>query len=358
MVADASGQVIERMAKSWQAHAQGIAFEVVTTDKVSLVECCRRGQAAGQVWWFDTRRAFHAMKVACSPQVVVVHHHLPGEEQRVLQLARNCDAVVAVSRVWQERLQKLTAGPVWLGSLSTDTTWFHPQGNRAQLRAQMGISPETFVIGFVAKAGANVGDRKGVELLRQVLMRLRLPRPWMLWIVGPGWEAFAQDLRAQGMHVIHETFPDCRATVRAYQYMDVMLVTAREEGGPATLFEAMACGVPVIASPVGHVPEVIHDGQTGMLCQSGDVAGFVRALERLSNTRELQRALAEAGRTLVVAEREDAKVIPRIDVRGMHAAAQERFARRTTQELRGRQWRLRWLKLRAKLILFSGAKNV
>jgi glycosyltransferase involved in cell wall biosynthesis len=71
------------------------------------------------------------------------------------------------------------------------------------------------------------------------------------------------------------------------------------EGMPVGLLEAMAAGVPVVASPVGGVPEVVVDGTSGFLAAPGDVATLQRLLRRLLLDRELGARIGAAGRETV-----------------------------------------------------------
>lgn len=71
------------------------------------------------------------------------------------------------------------------------------------------------------------------------------------------------------------------------------------EGMPMSLLEAMAAGVPVIATPVGGIPEVVADGASGFLAAPGDVATLARLLRKLLLDRELAAKVGAAGRETV-----------------------------------------------------------
>jgi glycosyltransferase involved in cell wall biosynthesis len=68
---------------------------------------------------------------------------------------------------------------------------------------------------------------------------------------------------------------------------------------PLVIFEAQACGKPVVASAVGSIPNVITDGQTGLLCSPGDLAGFAERILRLFRSPGLCRSIGEAARVSV-----------------------------------------------------------
>jgi glycosyltransferase involved in cell wall biosynthesis len=75
---------------------------------------------------------------------------------------------------------------------------------------------------------------------------------------------------------------------------DVLLLPSRTEGLPAAAVEAGLAGLPVVASRVGGVPEVVDDGVTGLLVEPGDVEGFAAAVAGLLGSPARRRALGEA----------------------------------------------------------------
>ena len=74
------------------------------------------------------------------------------------------------------------------------------------------------------------------------------------------------------------------------------------EGIPVALVEALACEVPVVASRLSGIPELVVDGETGLLVDAGDTDALANAIERLSRDPALRRRLGAAGRARVVAE--------------------------------------------------------
>jgi glycosyltransferase involved in cell wall biosynthesis len=76
----------------------------------------------------------------------------------------------------------------------------------------------------------------------------------------------------------------------------------RREGIPVVLMEAMGSGVPVVASRLSGIPELVEDGRSGLLVAPSDVPALADALERLYNDPDLQRRFSVAGRDKVVRE--------------------------------------------------------
>lgn len=99
-----------------------------------------------------------------------------------------------------------------------------------------------------------------------------------------------------------------------------LLPSAQESFGLAAL-EAMASGVPVVASRIGGIPEVVVDGKTGFLCEMGDVRGMAEAAVGLLGDPARHRAFAEAARTHAVTAFCEEKVVP------LYAKAYERALR-------------------------------
>jgi glycosyltransferase involved in cell wall biosynthesis len=77
---------------------------------------------------------------------------------------------------------------------------------------------------------------------------------------------------------------------------DVFLLASRSEGLPLSVIEAMAAGLPVVASDVGGLRELVRDGETGTLVPPGDPAALANALRPLVADRELRRRFGSAGR--------------------------------------------------------------
>jgi glycosyltransferase involved in cell wall biosynthesis len=84
-----------------------------------------------------------------------------------------------------------------------------------------------------------------------------------------------------------------------YEVMDVFALTSRSEGMPQTIMEAFAAGVPVVASRVGGIPEMVEDDRSGLLFTAGDEEGLAHALGKVLRNPELARRLREAARERV-----------------------------------------------------------
>src|SRR5581483_4884466 len=83
-----------------------------------------------------------------------------------------------------------------------------------------------------------------------------------------------------------------------YDALDGFVLSSLREGLPNVLLEALAMGVPVMATRVAGVEQVITEGETGLLCPIGDVGALTAGLRRLLTDAALRERLARAGRKL------------------------------------------------------------
>src|SRR5207249_551013 len=88
---------------------------------------------------------------------------------------------------------------------------------------------------------------------------------------------------------------DPNAVARYYQAADVYVHAARVDTFPMAVLEAMACGVPVVASAVGGIPEQFEDGHAGFLVRAGDREGFAARLAQLLASHTLRCRMGGQG---------------------------------------------------------------
>jgi glycosyltransferase involved in cell wall biosynthesis len=178
-----------------------------------------------------------------------------------------------------------------------DTTSFQ-RGDGAVIRNSLAIPKDAPVIGTVGR----LNEIKCQDLLLRAFARTRKSFPAVhLVLVGDG--PLRDELRRQAAELGIEDcvhFPGYQAcTAPFYHAMQVFALTSRSEGMPQALLEACIAGVPVVASRVGGIPEVIEQDRTGILFESGDETGLAAALTRLLSEPAQGRELAEAARARV-----------------------------------------------------------
>lgn len=143
---------------------------------------------------------------------------------------------------------------------------------------------------------------KGLDLLLEALGELHHCR-FELWIAGDGRERERlQQLAAQYGLSHHVSFLGLRRDIPALmQTTDCLVLPSRWEGLPVAILEAMASGLPVMATAVGGVPEVIEDGVNGYLVASEDVVALRQRLQAIMAAPQALSIMGERARESVMA---------------------------------------------------------
>jgi N-acetyl-alpha-D-glucosaminyl L-malate synthase BshA len=149
-----------------------------------------------------------------------------------------------------------------------------------------------------------------VEILSRVLQKEINTRMVM---VGDGSERTNVEHRARCLGVFDKcVFVGKQPNIVDYlSAADVLLLPSEQESFGLAALEAMACEVPVIASRVGGIPEVITDGETGFLSEVGDVTKMAEDAARLLTDPTLRRAMGKRARESAVTRYRTDIVIPR-----------------------------------------------
>jgi glycosyltransferase involved in cell wall biosynthesis len=244
---------------------------------------------------------------ARSAKVVHTLHGMP--EELALRVGRNDSPTPpGVSRA---RLAWLLHGQLriesWLGRLGTVVVpsdairRFLVQHRRASGRIH--VIPSGVTVGpartrparepVVAATTANLEYWKGVDVLLEACAQLR--HPLRLEIFGDGSERPGLEARAAALGLdatFHGFVDDLQERLGD---VDLFVLPSRAENFPIAILEAMASGLPVVSTSVGGVPELVADGDTGLLVEPDDPAALAAAIDRLAADAELRRAFGEAG---------------------------------------------------------------
>ena len=190
-----------------------------------------------------------------------------------------------------------------------DTEMFFPPTTEQKVSARkaLGIPEGHFVVGGVGR----LAEVKNPRAFLKVAARFLEHTPQANFVIagtGP-LEAELRELGAsKGIGDSVHFLGHISDRVGLYRALDALLITSNSEGTPMTLLEAMSCGVPVVSSAVGGIPEVCQNNRDALLVPPGDVEGFNNALKRLHGEGGLSGKLAENARS---------KVLERYEIRGL-----------------------------------------
>lgn len=173
------------------------------------------------------------------------------------------------------------------------------------VRTEFDIPHDAKIIGMVAR----VAPAKDYPTLIRAAARIARVNPHVRFlIVGEhsGVEQYREHYEevkgwlAEHAVASHFIFTDFRTDVtRMIAAMDIFVLSTHSEGLPLVIMEAMAQGVPVVATRIGGIPEIITDGETGLLHQHGDDAQLAAQLLSLLEDDGRRGMIGEAGRRFV-----------------------------------------------------------
>ncbi|MDX2029385.1 MAG: glycosyltransferase [Blastocatellia bacterium] len=174
----------------------------------------------------------------------------------------------------------------------------------AAVRRELRLGAEDFVLGTVARLDATKDTMTLVRGFARLHLDRRRPANLKLLVVGDG------ERRAdlERFVVDHELTAAVRFTgvrhdvPRLLAAMDLFALSSLTEGLPITVLEAMGAGLPVLATRVGALPELVAEGETGFLVPPAQAESFAEKIAMLYDAPALARRLGAAGRRM--AERE------------------------------------------------------
>ncbi len=174
-----------------------------------------------------------------------------------------------------------------------DLAVFTP-GDRNAARAELGLSVSRPLVLFAAR-DALVNPFKDGPTLLAAMGRVAREVPGVQLVALGGSEVPAGLEVPAGAVLLRPFEPDQRRTALYYRAADVLAHATLADNAPLAVIEAMASGLPVVASRVGGVPEHVEDGRTGLLVPPGDPEALAGALRCVLGDRALAAELARNG---------------------------------------------------------------
>jgi glycosyltransferase involved in cell wall biosynthesis len=233
------------------------------------------------------------------PIATWIHHVTEWSPQHQLAAERSATLTVCTEGWKRDIAPRVPSSlPITVVPHGVDLDFFR---RRKVPEGTFGIPPNRFVIGFLGTKGSDRDrGRKGTDTLLEVIRRSATQLPDLHVVLGgPGWDSELEGLRSLGVSVSATGYIPKPDLPLLYSALDVYLMTSRVEGGPCTVFEAMACGTPVVATRVGAVPDLIVDGVNGYSAAVDDVDALVAAVVQLDRERERHREIAKRERETI-----------------------------------------------------------
>lgn len=265
---------------------------VIETERPTLLH-------VNDIWWVpQTLRAVAGMDI---PVVAHVRQEIESPKVRGYELDR-ANLVLPVSNQIRRSLEAGGVSPACLKTVYSglDMSCIPDQMGGGEVRRRLGIPELSLVLGTVA----NLFARKGYEVMLRALPMIvkGFPQAHYL-IVGAGDAAYETRLRAMvgamGLepHVHFAGFRD--SVYPCLAAMDLYVHPALMEGFGIAVLEAMAMRKSVVATTTGGLPEIVRDGETGLLVPPGDAESLARSVSALLGDPSKRLAMGEAGRVRV-----------------------------------------------------------
>lgn len=254
-------------------------------------------------------RAALLSRVCRVPAIATLHGSLdigPGERLQNLKVAavnHGLKRVVFVSELLKKTVLDSVPLRPELATVITNgiNVKRYSSGSGTEFRTEYGIGREEFLVGTVATPGR---PAKGLDVLLDTVSILKKSSPGCRFVVvgdleyGRGVELLkARDARGLSNDVLFTGF---RSDVdRALSAFDVYALTSRSEGFPLSLLEAMAAGLPIVATRCGGPEQILDDGVTGLLVPNESAEAIANSIARLRANLSERRRLGEAARAAV-----------------------------------------------------------
>ncbi len=211
---------------------------------------------------------------------------------------RSFDQVVAVSAEVHSRLLGAGVAPAKVHLIRNGIS-LTPFQNAPQTRAARIATTSSLRVGLVGR----LAPEKGVDIFLGAVARIANRFPDAHFVVagdGPDRELLEAQIASLGLQGRAELLGPQTDMPAIYASLDVLVSASRQEGLPMALLEGMASGLPLIATRAGAVPEIVVEGETGLLVNVNDPVALADAIERVLTDREQCERFGSAGRQRVL----------------------------------------------------------
>jgi N-acetyl-alpha-D-glucosaminyl L-malate synthase BshA len=233
----------------------------------------------------------------------------PGYGPAIHHALTQSDAVTAVSAYLKQESEAVLS---YKGPIDVIHNFFEPgipTRSRSDVRQELGVGNEFLII-----HSSNLRPAKRFDHLLETLARVENKSSFKLLVLAGGSMApFMDDIERLGLTnslVIRQNVLEIEDYLQA---ADIALYTSESESFCLSILESMFFGCPSVATAVGGIPEVLTDGETGLLVPFGDVPKLAQAVERLIKDVPLRQKLGLAAKEAALSRFTAAGIVPQYE---------------------------------------------
>lgn len=288
------------------------------TDTGATVTCLVRSSLLDLRWLWRLRRAITGAAVVHShspvpavaarlvsrtirrsdrPRLVTTEHNVWDSHHRLTRLAEQVtfgldDAHVAVSDAVRRSLPEPLQARVEVVVAGVDLAAIRAEADRDSARRAMGVADDEILVGTIA----NLRPQKGYRDLLRAASEVTTSNSQVQFVAigqGPDLTELTDIHRSCGLGNRFRFLGFRPDAARLLSGFDIFCLASHHEGLPVALMEALALGVPVVATRAGGIPELVQDQQQGRLVEVGDWRALAAALSAEAADDTTRKAHAE-----------------------------------------------------------------
>ncbi len=189
-----------------------------------------------------------------------------------------------------------------------DTVRFAP-GNRSDARQILKVPTDKSIVGIVA----TMRHLKGHLDLVEAASKLSRDVLWLFIGDGPSRTVIEAKIASLGMQQSVLMAGNQDNVVPWLQAMDLFVLPSYAEGVPQAVMQASSCGIPVLSTNVGGIPEIVENGVTGKLIQPGNLDALANSIQQILENRSMRERWGTEGRKLAVKNFGSEKMLDRME---------------------------------------------
>jgi glycosyltransferase involved in cell wall biosynthesis len=240
-----------------------------------------------------------------SNKIVFSWFHVVPDDKRlkfIPEINERVDMVLTSCQATKNELIKngLREDKIVVVALGVDLKYFkaYSAEKKAEIKKKLGLADGKIIIGSFQKDGNGWGEGlepkliKGPDVFCDAVIKLAQKYPIQVLLTGPARGYVKKRLSEARVPYVHNILKKQKEMVDYYNCLDLYIIASRVEGGPESLAESWACGVPLVSTKMGMPADVIVDGANGMLAEVEDVDGLVMASEKILSDKIFRDKLA------------------------------------------------------------------